>query len=229
MTRIIVTRSDPGGENFAERLRHQKYDAVSMPILQAEATLNPPPMSLSQMDGYIVTSVHALDFADVPDALKKKPLFTVGAATANHAMAMGWTNIKPGPGDVQQLADSLPDKKLLHICGEDVVPGTREALKTPYWTVYRTVPTGVHNGLLEDIFKTAGRAIITLHSPRAAAILQPHVQTYQTRMQDGHIIFLCLSMPVLKSLGLKPDSTGLYAAAVPTEDAMVEALAGLIS
>lgn len=226
--KIIVTRSEPGGSQFAAQLRALGYDAICMPLLKAEAT-NAMAPDLKGVEGVIVTSAHALDYA--PD-LHDRPLYAVGPGTAEKAREKGWQNVVAGGGDVQKLTSILPrDKTLLHLAGEDLAQGTQSALapfKIIRWNVYRSVPTGAQERDLESLLSGSQKIVVTVHSPRAAAILNTYVQAYQGRMQEGTIIFLCLSPAVLICLGNNPEPKGLYAADAPSQEAMVAALKALI-
>lgn len=222
--KIIVTRSEPGGSAFASQLRGLGFDAVCIPLLEAVPTNNPAPVM--NPDALIVTSAHAIPYAEI---FEDRPLYAVGPGTAEAARTYGWKDVIEGPGDVRSLSGILPrGKALLHVAGEDLSPDT-EAVLAPFntarWSVYRTVPTGFEG----RIFEGDEPKLVTLHSARSSAILGAYVRAYQERMDARLIIYLCLSSGVLESLGNHPAGTpGLYVADVPTQEALIQSIRQLI-
>lgn len=119
--RIWVPRPEPGAARTARRLAGLGHAALVAPVLHVVPTGEPPPAG--RFDGAILTSgnaIPALAGAGLPD----RPVFAVGARTAERARGAGLRGILCAEGDAGDLARLVaetlpPGSALLHAAGED--------------------------------------------------------------------------------------------------------------
>lgn len=229
---VIITRTSPGGEAFAARLKASGYNAIASPLLTAEATGAPPPIPPDTASGYILTSTQALRFAPA-DLPKTTPVYAVGEATAQTAKNLGFTDVTASGGTVEALAETVRDMapagQLLHLAGFDLADGTHDYLAGTgrdirQWPVYRTRAQSFDPGHLA----ADGPVFVTLHSPKAAQVFYESVRPYARTLPSGKMNVLCLSQAVLRSLP-ETGCGAVYAAKTPDEDALATLLATLTS
>lgn len=141
IVRVLVTRPEPAATRTAKRLRDMGHDPVLMPLSIARHL----PEAISQTlstggTGLVVTSAEALRAVQLVETLdttwKTRPLFAVGSATAEDALALGFVDVITGEGDGASLArvisryrDASPfDDPLVYIAGNPRAPALEQAL-----------------------------------------------------------------------------------------------------
>jgi len=103
---IWVTRAAPGADATAERLAAMGLTPIVAPLIETRPLAFVPP-SPDGYDALAFTSAAAVRiFADAVSD-RGKPVYTVGAATAQAAMALGWRQVTSARGDVAALAQLL--------------------------------------------------------------------------------------------------------------------------
>lgn len=118
--RVLVTR--PEGDQTARRLRALGHDPVILPLSRL-AALHPQAPDTSRFRAVAATSANALRFAapELLEALRRKPFFAVGPATAQAAEEAGCAPVRQGPGDALGLARLIAaaeqSSPLLYLCG----------------------------------------------------------------------------------------------------------------
>jgi len=229
--RVIITRTQPGGDALASRLHGLGYDAIAMPLLAVEATDAVCPVPAATVRGIIITSAQALRFFD-STAFLEIPVYAVGDATAKAAHDAGFKNITDSGGDVATLAACVraidPQGQWLHIGADEVAAGTDNALSgigvpVTRWAVYRTVPTPLDTDCLQAYLQGDAPFIVTVHSPKGGALLAEAVRVYGTHKTLQKMFLLCLSQAVLKSVA-SVACGNMYVARTPDENALVDAL-----
>lgn len=129
MRRVLVTRSHPGADETAVRLRALGFEPVLAPV----RTLGPVPH-----DPAVIPDVSALAFTSAAGVRfwtgrRDLPTFCVGDATAAAATAAGHGDVRSAAKDGAALAVLLseatpPGATILHVRGEEVAVDLVSAL-----------------------------------------------------------------------------------------------------
>lgn len=113
--RVLVTRPEPGGSNFAGLLEAGGHQCLLAPIARIEPLSVDLP-SPTDVAALVLTSANGLlafsGHGAIPEAFLGLPLFAVGDATADAARAAGFRAVRPGPGDGARLVSVIRDELL---------------------------------------------------------------------------------------------------------------------
>ena len=106
--RVWITRTAPGAERFAERVREAGFQAVISPLLMLDPDFRAPDLTslLDDVAALAFTSVNGLRFTGLT-ARRDWPVFAVGARTAEAARAKGFTNVVSADRDARPLAETI--------------------------------------------------------------------------------------------------------------------------
>lgn len=171
--RVWITRAQPGAARTAARLTALGFAPVVAPLLTIR------PLSDALADAPDLTTVAALAFtspngveafAALTSALRDRPVFAVGDATAEAARAAGFADARSAAGDIHALArliNASPIKGLILAPGAREPAGDLPAL-LPDHDVQR-LP--VYAAEETDAAAPADFDTVLLHSPRAARAL----------------------------------------------------------
>ena len=131
--RILITRPEPGASRTAAALCEAGFEPVVLPFTQTVSL----PVASRQVEAAAacqaaaVTSAKALTHAppELMSALRRKPVFAVGDATAKAAVAHG-LDVSAAGGDAGSLAELIesalpPERGVAYLCGR-VRTGTLE-------------------------------------------------------------------------------------------------------
>src|SRR5215469_190526 len=131
--RLLLTRPEPDAERTALTLRTRGHVVLTAPLLQIE----PIDVRLGERPGAVLlmTSASAARITAVnPDmpGLRDRPVFVVGAHTANAARTAGFTDVTSADGDAGDLARLVAQRfagtgaSLVYLCGQrhPTIPGT---------------------------------------------------------------------------------------------------------
>jgi uroporphyrinogen-III synthase len=176
--RILVTRSEPGASETAERLRARGYQHIVEPLFAVE----PIAASLPGFDALAFTSLNGVRVFANLSARRDAPVFCVGGRTAEAAREAGFADVISADGDVAALAGLIQERlptetRLLHTGNEERRGDLTGRLKAAgrdavFVATYRAAPVS-HPGPALAVHlqgKSAFDAVL-IHSPRAAAIL----------------------------------------------------------
>lgn len=219
--RVWITRTQPGADATAERVRHMGWEPVVAPLLEVRALewamrSAPPPSDVACV---ALTSPNTLLTAR--EALAPyfdTPTFAVGDTTADAATAAGFTNVRSAKGDIHALAGLIAR----HIpTGTVFAPGALEpagdlpallpALNVVRLPVYETIET--------DAEMPANLAAVLAHSPRAARILAKRLNDCETSFLKIITISNAASAPLNGISGLK-----ILTSSTPDEEGVLRAL-----
>jgi uroporphyrinogen-III synthase len=127
---VLVTRPDSSGT--ARRLHALGHRPVLLPLSRVVELEPGPNRNPAAVRAVAATSANALRFCSpaLLDAMKGKPCFAVGEATARAAREKGFSRIQVGEGDVQALAERIGPHAapLLYLCGRVRRPEFEDAL-----------------------------------------------------------------------------------------------------
>ena len=176
--RVLVTRSEPGASETAQRLADHGYAPVVDPLFAIEAI----PAALPPYDALAFTSANGVRAFARLDQTRDRPVFCVGGRTAQEALDLGFTQIMSADGDVKELADLIenrakPGARLLHTGNEESrgdLSGILAArgVQASFAPTFRAAPIAAPGPRLAAHLRgePAFDAIL-IHSARAAAIL----------------------------------------------------------
>lgn len=227
--RILVTRSEPGASQTAERLRAAGY----MPIVEPVFAIEPIAADLPDFDALAFTSANGVrEFAKLSPR-RDVPVFCVGARTADEALYVGFGNVASADGDVEALGlliqDRLPkSNRILHTGNEeargDLAGRLRAAgFAADFVAIFRAMPASAPGPVLRaHLAGQAGFDAVLIHSPRGAAILAGFANGSQAALNVAGI-----SAAAAAPLAALAGRTEI--ASHPDEQSLLSALARLVS
>jgi uroporphyrinogen-III synthase len=177
-TRILITRSEPGAGETAERIRNMGFTPIVEPVFAIEAI----DVQAPGFDALAFTSANGVrQFAKLSPR-RDVDVFCVGVRTAEAAREAGYARVLSAEADVNGLAEliflRLPgSKRLLHAGNEESRGDLSGRLKAAgyqasFLAIFRPVPvTTPGPALAAHIAGERAFEAVLIHSPRAAAIL----------------------------------------------------------
>ncbi|MGZ9098622.1 MAG: uroporphyrinogen-III synthase [Brevundimonas sp.] len=214
--RVWITRAQPGASRTADRLAALGFEPVVAPLLALRPIPQPAP-DLTGISSLVFTSGNGVAAFAALTEDRTRPVFTVGAATAEAARAAGFATVRSAGGDLDRLAALLIAQG--GAVGPLLVPGAlepagdlpallRDRIEAQALAVYRAVETGT---AAPEAFDA-----VLIHSARAGRALA-------ARGPFSGQAAVALSAAAAEPLG---DRSGLAVrlAASPMESALIEAL-----
>jgi uroporphyrinogen-III synthase len=175
---VLVTRSEPGASETAQRLADLGYAPAVEPLFSIETI----PAVLPPHDALAFTSANGVRvFARLSQA-RDRPVFSVGRRTAQEALDLGFTQVTSADGDVNALAVLIAEKlppgaRLLHAGNEESRGDLAGALaakgiQASFVATFRAAPV-VRPGprLAAHLRGEPAFEAVLIHSARAATIL----------------------------------------------------------
>jgi uroporphyrinogen-III synthase len=205
--RIWITRTQPGAEVTAERVRAMGHEAVVAPLLavqfMAEAHID-----LKGVGALAFTSANGVRAFVEQSGERSLRVFAVGAATAQAARAAGFQTVLSADGDVDALAEGIAARRgqlrgaVLHPgaaepAGDLVGALEKHGVEGRRAILYETRPVKLADDEAERLLRCDAAL---LHSPRAAKVL---AQLLKARPQPK-LRALGLSKAVLQPLARTP-------------------------
>lgn len=218
--KVWVTRTQPGAEATAQRLRDLDFEPLIAPLLTIEPLA--ADLDIAGAAALAFTSPHAI----VPPVDAELPVFAVGPATAQAALKAGYLDVHVGPSDAAALglliAGSLPPGAMvLHPCaleraGDMAPPLSAAGLTLRAVPVYRSVFARRDSSIALAL--TEAQAVL-LHSPKGARALNALLSD----RPGPPLRALCLSQAVAQSLDERNFSSVAYPA-LPNDTALLKLL-----
>ena len=213
--RVWVTRAEPGASRTAARLTALGFEPVVAPLLAIRPLT--PIVDLTGVAALAFTSVNGVTAFAALNAVRDKPVFAVGDATAEAARASGFTDVRSASGDARALARLIAEAEFR---GAVLAPGAAEpaadlaaslagVVEVRALAVYEAVETGVP--------APAGFDAVLVHSPRAARALAMHAWALDDRLA---VAISAAAAEPLEDLGLRE----IRIADTPTDAALIEGL-----
>jgi uroporphyrinogen-III synthase len=219
VSRVWVTRAEPGAAATAERLRARGHEPLVDPVLAVRET--GAPIELEGVAALAFTSANGVRAFARSTLRRDLPVFAVGEATAEAARAAGFAAVEDAKGDVHALAALLTARRpgpVLHVGAADPaadLPALLAArgLSARSVAVYETVAVRPAAALaaLDRL------DVVLLHSPRAARAVADRL----TPEQAGRLSFAAISAAAARPLldlgwkrahaSLRPDEASLLA------------------
>lgn len=229
MNACVITRTEPGAHATAEAVRGLGLNPLIMPAARVEIT--PATLDLEGVQALLMTSAAAARAIQITETLKALPLYAVGDATAEAALAAGFETVISAGGDGATLAVLAADRMsprqgaLLHLRGREVagdVTGMLRAcgFEARHVEVYATHDHPDFKAQIQDRLRHDAGYIL-IHSPAGARRLAAAVSDREGEL--GRWTLLGLSAACIKSLEHLGFRSVLVAES-PDEDALIDAL-----
>lgn len=228
--RVLVTRSQPGADATAAKLRDRGIEPVIEPLIAIEAIAAETPA----FDALAFTSLNGVRRFREISAWRDGPVWCVGDRTAAEARDSGYHDVRSADGSVEDLTEMLlrelpPEAALLHAGNEesrgDLAGELQRSGRTAsFLPIYRSVELDTPPpALAQALAEPDAVACVLIHSPKGARVLARLARE--------------LDSPSLKvatiSLNASNELAGLDAeietAARPTEDELLNAMDRLLS
>ncbi|MGP4693588.1 uroporphyrinogen-III synthase [Agrobacterium cavarae] len=247
--RVVVTRPMRSGQKTATLLRERGHEAILLSLTEAVHKAQAVREALTrQPDALAVTSaeaIRALDTSgiDLSDHLDR-PLFAVGAATAQAARECGFRTVITGEGDGVALAHLVkttltpdgqvssatgPAAHVLYLAGrpreggfENMLAGSAIALDIA--EIYEMQPVLWERPALRAMLDIPPDAVL-LYSRETARIFFDLVQAHDLAPLLHTSRFICISEKVLDVVPT-PHRSRACASTTPSEHAMLQLLDG---
>jgi uroporphyrinogen-III synthase len=201
MTRVLITRPEPGATRTLNALLAKGIKANAVPLTEIRALSFDIPTG--EFDALIVTSQNAVVFGNsILTYYDDKPVFTVGKRTAeslqNHPVS-SWA--ETAEALLPKILTQAP-KRLLYICGQTRRPelelGVKAAgIQIEAVEIYSAVPTENASERLERFFKRTKNSMVLFHAPSAA---DAFVSAINLHSLSDTTRFLCLSAAIATHL-----------------------------
>lgn len=219
--RLWVTRTRPGAEATAERLKHLGHEPVIAPVLAYHA-LPKASLDLGRARALAFTSRNAVEaFAALTDR-RDLPVYANGQATAAAARGIGFSQVSHADGGVAQLAELILKAK---VTGLIVWPGPTE----PAGDLPALLAGGGVVAELQPVYESQAIAVevpsgldgVLVHSPKAARAVAGRLSRDGAR---GLVLF-AISPAAAAPLAASGFSR-VAVAARPNESALLDLIAG---
>jgi uroporphyrinogen-III synthase len=245
--RVVVTRPMRSGQKTATLLRERGHELILLPLTEAAHKAETAREALTrQPDALAVTSAEALraldtSGIDLSDHLGR-PLFAVGAATAQAARECGFRTVITGEGDGVALAHLVkttltpdgqvssaksPAAHVLYLAGRPREGGFETTLATSAITldiaeIYEMQPVLWERPALRAVLDIPTDAVL-LYSRETARIFFDLVQSHDLAPLLHTSRFICISEKVLDVVPT-PHRSRACASTTPSEHAMLQLL-----
>jgi uroporphyrinogen-III synthase len=217
---VWITRTAPGADRLAVRVRDAGFKAVVSPLLTRDPDFKPPAAALDDVAALAFTSVNGLAFAALTPR-RDWPVFAVGDRTAEAARREGFNQVISAEGDAAALADRIARdwagrKGVLLAPGAERPAADMAALlsgrvPTRALAVYRTVESAAPFPEAFDI--------VLLQSARAAEALARRSTPPALASRVAVALSPAVAGPIRAS-----GFAGIRIAARPDENSLIEAL-----
>ncbi len=247
--RAVVTRPMRSGQKTATLLRERGHEPVLLPLTEAVHKAEAAREALTrQPDAFAVTSAEALraltsSGIDLSGHLDR-PLFAVGAATAQAARECGFKTVITGDGngaalahlvkttlapDTQASSAKSPAAHLLYLAGRPREGGFENTLAQSAITldiaeIYEMQPVLWDRPALRAVLDIPPDAVL-LYSRETARTFFDLVQTHDLAPLLHTSRFICISEKLLDVVPI-PHRSRACASATPNEHAMLQLLDG---
>ncbi|HWE47575.1 MAG TPA: uroporphyrinogen-III synthase [Caulobacteraceae bacterium] len=199
--RVWVSRTQPGADATAQRLRELGHEPIVSPVLEVRALEPFFELDPSDVEAIAFTSQNAIEpiTRHYPEFLGL-PVFAVGEATATAARAAGYDDVCSADGDVDALATLIAQARpriVLHPTASEPASEIVRLLNGPKIearsvAVYETLALEPQAALAQ---LTAIDAVL-IHSPNGARRVAASV----TPAQVQGLVFACISPAAARPL-----------------------------
>ncbi|WP_158285656.1 uroporphyrinogen-III synthase [Pseudohoeflea suaedae] len=241
--RVLVTRPEPAAYRTAERLVALGHEPVLLPLYETRLLEPEPGFTGRPWPALVFTSANAVKAVGNRFAAAGRPVYTVGAATAQAARGAGYETVRAGSGSGRDLAELIAGEAasgvlaapegapVLYLTTDDRRRDLEEGLAkagipVEALCVYRMEEISYTTDFVLSVKITPLPDAVLLYSPKAARRFFELVAAQTLDSPAGGTIVSCLSADVAaacpRSLG-----DGIRIAEAPNEAALLETLGSL--
>lgn len=228
--KVLVTRSEPGASQTAEKLRKRGASPILAPMLRIDFP-DEIEVGLNRTNALVFTSPNAVRSWLSSRSETELPAFCVGDATAAEAEASGFTKVRSAGGDVADLialcrAQLVPGRhRLLHLRGAHTAGDLAGSLRASGFDVdeaiiYEAVAESTLPKAAAEVIRHRELAVALFHSPRAAIAFTALVEDADLSDYLNTVIAVAISEATAKGL-VKSDWAAVKVAEAPTEADML--------
>lgn len=219
MTRhALITRPEAEAARLKQRLTERGIAADAAPMLDIRIHHLPEPQMRQALQGVsalLFTSANGVRAFAANSPRRDFAVFAVGEASAEAALAAGFTAITAAAGDVDSLAELVQDEHpkhkgaLLHAAGATLAGDLQMMLRRNGYdvrrvTLYAAEPAAGLPGPVADRFRAGGYDAALFFSPRTAATFVSLSMASGITAGAAACAALCLSPNVAKALDALP-------------------------
>ncbi len=199
---VLVTRPIEDAIETAALIQQKKYNVICEPLLKVIFHENSVE-ALEQYEGLVFTSRHGVRAFCHNVSGRSMPVWTVGDATKDLALQLGFKDVQSAAGNLDDLQAILPQKRLLYVRGEHIsrdlsVDHIDEKI------IYHTEKQEEISSELLKAIEEHELSHVLFFSVRTAQAFAEIV--IKNSLQEGveHTKALCLGDSMLKSLSVLP-------------------------
>jgi uroporphyrinogen-III synthase len=233
--RVLVTRPEPGASRTAAALTEAGIEAIICPFTESRdlPVSDDAIAEAARSAAVAVTSAKALTHAPpaLIDALRAKPVFAVGDATAQAARALGMGDVRSADGDATALAGligaSIPDDApVAYLCGRVRTGDLERSLsetgrKITLIETYDIQKVSHLTDKIKEALHNDDLDGIMLHSGMSARLLADAIQTEgYHQLIENKTLFLISERAGMSLDGIS--EARIVAAPAPRDDALVD-------
>lgn len=235
--KVLVTRPQPGADKTAERLLALGINPLVLPfteMVKLEHRLDDA--RVQSVDAVVVTSANALRFADeqMLNKLKFLPVYAVGDATRDAALAVGLSTVVSANGDAQDLVGLVteelqPNSTIVYLCGKTRTDDIEKSLVQLSFEIvlvetYQTLKVSQLTYKLEQLLISHTLDGVLLYSSISAQILTEIWPQHARGKTHTIPMSFCISERANASLS-STLKTRAVVCAKPRDDVMIETVA----
>ncbi|MGL4427213.1 MAG: uroporphyrinogen-III synthase [Alphaproteobacteria bacterium] len=216
---LLVTRPKEDSEETAYLLAQKGFKSLLCPLLNYEALPEPPPLSpdyLAKLQAILATSQHAVHNLPKKNQLLSKPVYTVGAHSAQVAKSYGFQQVRNAQGSAEDLLKLVnktcsPERgPLLYVSGESIrvdLPFllSQRGFHVLHQILYRMTPILEFPFPVQEAFRHQKIQGVLLLSPQTSVCFSKCIQQASLGKNLKMVYLFCLSEAVAASLTLFQD------------------------
>ena len=186
---ILLTRPLEDCSDMILKFQSLGNQVSHLPLLNVNK-VNYEEINFSDFKGIIFTSANAVKFLDLKEIDKKILCFCVGSATEKKARSVGFQNVIPASGNVENLKELIlqnfdkKEGKLIYVSGEIVSANLDQQLEKEGYDIKRVINyTTTHIKKFEERFvdelKLKIPDIVYIYSQNSASSFLNFIKVYQ--------------------------------------------------
>jgi uroporphyrinogen-III synthase len=224
--KILITRSEPGASQTADRVRKRGAEPVIAPLLRI-AFAEDVEIELGRTNALLFTSPNGVRAWLSARSETDLPAFCVGDATAAAAEEAGFRKVRSAGGDAADLIALCEARliagrhRLLHARGKHVACDIAAALQARGFDVdeaviYDAVAAEKLPGIAAALIRQRQLAVVLFHSPRAAIAFTALVEDADLSDYLNTVIAITISDATANGL-VRSDWAAVKVAEAPNE------------
>lgn len=204
---LLIIRPALRAGDDAAFFEERGVSAHIAPVLAYEDVTFEMPQT-DQIDVLIITSAQAVNRVQGEEKLKDKPLYCVGAQSAQAAKDAGFKRVRHANGTAKEMLTLVQGQaklgaRILYLRGEDISvdlepPLKQVGFKCESRVVYRAAPRDIFDEKLRTLIEGRAIAAVSFYSQRSARIFAEGIKAYGLEGALGVTKALCISRPVIE-------------------------------